>query len=57
MSVVLNPLFSSCCKIGRRATGKFEPARGLNALASVKWDIWFDAIKRQLKRIAGNTVL
>ena len=37
MVVVLNPLFSSCCKIGKREAGKFEHARGLNALASVLW--------------------
>ena len=35
MVVVLNPLFSSCCKIGKREAGKFERARGLKALASV----------------------
>ena len=26
MAVVLNPLFSSCCKIGKREAGKFERA-------------------------------
>ena len=35
MVVVLNPLFLSCCKIGKREVGKFERAHGLNALASV----------------------
>ena len=40
MVVVLNPLFSSCCKIGKREAGKFERARGLKALASVLWDSW-----------------
>ena len=41
MVVVLNPLFSSCCKIGKREAGKFERARGLNALASVNRVPWF----------------
>ena len=40
MVVMLNPLFSSCCKLGKRAAGKFERARVLNALASVKWITW-----------------
>ena len=35
MVVVLNPLFLSCCKIGKIEAGKFERARSLNALASV----------------------
>ena len=37
MVVVLNPLFSSCCKLGTRGAGKFERACGLKALASDKW--------------------
>ena len=37
MAVVLNPVFSSCCKIGKREEGKFERACVLNALASVLW--------------------
>ena len=35
MVVVLNPLFLSCCKIGKREAGKFERAHGINALALV----------------------
>ena len=45
MVVVLNPLFSSCCKIGKREAGKFERARGLKALASVLWDSWVQVNK------------
>ena len=40
MVVVLNPLFSSCCKLGTRGAGKFERACGLKALASDKLIGW-----------------
>ena len=35
ISIPFLPLFLSCCKIGKREAGKFERARGFNALASV----------------------
>ena len=40
MVVVLNLLFSSCCKLGTRGAGKFERAFGLKALASDKSIPW-----------------